>query len=252
MNSAGQQPLEVVRIIRRSHQGVTLPFLCEVADGRRFWAKGKAAGKRALCCEWLAGSLAQALDLPIPYFAPLNVSAELIAQSMMPSVADLGGGIVFGSEHIQETQELGIEDAYRIMRQDSAAALRTLVFDWWVQNADRSLGALGGNPNLLIGLSDQRLHLIDHNLAFDDTWLASAFFEQHVFAAVRNQNHPEQVQALRERLREVRGQVDAYWAAMPEGWLFLDDEKTLPVELTPERLYAALDRVETEWEGTWL
>ena len=251
MSNGSQQPLEVVRIIRRSAQGVTLPFLCEVSDGRLFWAKGNLAGKRALCCEWLAGSLARAVGLPIPPFAQLSVSDELIAQSLIDSAADLGSGLVFGSHDIGDAQELGIEDARRVMRQDPETAVLTLAFDWWIQNGDRILGDRGGNPNILISMSDQRMHIIDHNVAFDDSWHALRFFEDHVFAAIRKEIGPPKLLALRDRLRQVRGHVDSFWAEIPDSWRFLDRDGTLRVELTMDRVYTVLDRLETEWEEVW-
>lgn len=246
------QPLEVVRIIRRSTQGVTRPFLCEVADGRLFWAKGNMAGKRALCSEWLAGSLAQKIGLPIPPFSQLNVSDDFIGQSLIDSAADLGSGLVFGSQDVSDVQEFGIEDARRVMRQDPETAMLTLLFDWWIQNGDRILGDLGGNPNILINMFDQQMHIIDHNVAFDDSWNAPRFFENHVFGAIRKDFNRAKLLALRDRLRQGRDCIDAFWTEIPDSWRFLDRDETLPVELTTDNVYTILNRLETEWEEVWL
>lgn len=252
MSRGVQQPLEVVRIIKRSTQGVTQPFLCEVSDGRLFWAKGNLAGKLALCSEWIAGSLAQAIGLPIPPFAQLSVADDLIAQSLIDSVADLGSGLVFGSQDIGDAQEFGIEDARRVMRQDPETAMLTLLFDWWVQNGDRILGDKGGNPNILISMSDQRMYIIDHNVAFAETWHTPTFFENHVFAAIRKEIDRPKLLALRDRLRQTHDCVDAFWAEMPGFWRFLDRDKTLPIKLTTDRIYSTLNRLETEWEEVWV
>jgi hypothetical protein len=56
-----------------------------------------------------------------------------------------------------------------------------LVFDWWVENADRSLSPHGGNPNLLWRASENKLLVIDHNLAFDADFDEASFFTTHVF-----------------------------------------------------------------------
>lgn len=252
MTSEKLHPLEVVRIVRRSEQGVTKPFLCEVADGRLFWAKGNNAGRCALCCEWIAGSLAQAVGLPIPPFSQLTVARDLISQSLFDSAEDLGHGLVFGSHDIGDAQEFGVEDARRIMRQDPDTALLVLMFDWWIQNEDRTLGDKGGNPNILVGLADQSMKIIDHNIAFDDSWSSSAFFANHVFANIRMGVTQPKLLATRDKLRESRGLIDTLWDEVPNSWRFIDRDAASPVGLTRERICCILDRVENEWEGTWL
>jgi hypothetical protein len=256
MTNDSLQHLEVVRIVRRSEQGVTRPFLCEVADGRLFWAKGHYAGRRALCCEWIAGSLAQAVGLPIPPFAQLLVSEEMIRHSLFDSAEDLGHGLVFGSHDVEDAQEFGVEDARRVMRQAPDTALLVLMFDWWIQNEDRTLGDKGGNPNLLVSMADQSMKIIDHNIAFDDSWSPSAFFANHVFAASRTASDRPKLLAAREKLRGVRGHLDKLWDEVPDSWRFVDHEAESPMEspmgLTRERVSCILDRAQSEWEGTWL
>ena len=104
----------------------------------------------------------------------------------------------------------------------------------------------------LIGLSDQSMEIIDHNLAFDDLWSSDAFFANHVFAGIRTGIAPPKLLAMRERLREARGRVDALWSEVPDSWRFIDYDMAAPAGLTRERICCILDRVENEWEGSWL
>ena len=246
-----QQPVEVVRIIRRSTQGVTNPFLCEGADGTRYWAKGNNAGKRALCCEWLAGCLAQKIGLPLPSFAVLRVPKEILDNCMGQSFAELGSGLVFGSCHIDGAQEIGFEDAMTVMRKQPELADQTLVFDWWIRNEDRTLGEKGGNPNILIRVNDRQMHIIDHNIAFDRKWDEGRFFAGHVFSSRRNTLVPNWLLAFRDTLRQGYTEIEDIWAEMPDDWKYHDSELTLPVDISIEEVRGILDRVETEWDGVW-
>ncbi|HMP75784.1 MAG TPA: hypothetical protein PKE12_05745 [Kiritimatiellia bacterium] len=245
------QALIVDRIIRRSAQGVTRPFLCQVEDGRLFWAKGNLAGQRALCCEWVAGSLAKALDLPVPPFAQLHVPKQLVEQSLVESIRELGCGLVFGSEDVGDTQEFGIKDAQNAIRRDADIALRTMLFDWWIQNGDRTLGERGGNPNILIRVADGKLRIIDHNIAFDRTWSASQFFDGHVFAVARKSATPESRESVRESMKRARGQLDIFWSQLPESWLYLDESGGSPVDVSITEMRSILGRVETDWDELW-
>jgi len=63
---------------------------------------------------------------------------------------------------------------------------RLLIFDWWVMNPDRILTKAGGNPNLLWSLSQNQLHVIDHNLSLAPHKMPATFLEfaeDHVFGA---------------------------------------------------------------------
>lgn len=54
-----------------------------------------------------------------------------------------------------------------------------LLFDLWVHNEDRTLSEFGGNSNLL--WQNKKLHVIDHNLIFDDDFNQNDFWKLHVF-----------------------------------------------------------------------
>jgi hypothetical protein len=126
------------------------------------------------------------------------------------------------------------------------------MFDWWIQNEDRSLGDKGGNPNILVSLSDKSMRVIDHNIAFDDSWSSSTFFANHVFSGIRTCVAQSKLLAARDKLRESRGLLDTLWDEVPDSWRFADRDAASAVGLTRERICGILDRVENEWEGTWL
>jgi hypothetical protein len=156
--------ITIMEIKRRSEQGVTRPFLCRGDDGHWYWVKGNGAGKLALCREWIAGRIAQLMGLPIPPFAQVNVPQDLIGYSAIEGCEELGAGLAFGSEHVEGACDLAFSQIESVPKE---VRLRTLLFDWLVQNGDRTLGEAGGNVNLLWVERDLKAYIIDHNLAFD-------------------------------------------------------------------------------------
>lgn len=114
-----------------------------------------------------------------------------------------------------------------------------LAFDWWVENADRSLSAHGGNPNLLWNAAQNQLLVIDHNLAFDVDFDEASFFETHVFRQEAATLFDDLVcrAETSERLDAALSCFDVAVQAIPPEWLWLDGEaRTLPVQVDFEAL----------------
>lgn len=233
------QPLQIVEILERSEQGVTRPFLCRCSDDQLYYVKGQGAGRRSLLCEWFAGHLAQALDLPLPPFAIVQASRELI--ELHPEGHDLGAVPGFGSRVVAHTQELTISHLH-----DVPMPLQSdvLVFDWWTHNPDRTLTTQSGNPNLLWDTDNGQLVVIDHNVAFDTAFDARAFSETHVFA----DEIPKTFQDLVERLsyaKRLRSALAVWPMAcqnVPDEWWFADEERTVPASFDPDAALALLNR----------
>ncbi|MEO5558847.1 MAG: HipA family kinase [Dokdonella sp.] len=242
MNAYGTQgsasPLQITEILRRSEQGVTRPFLCRCEDDRLYYVKGSGAGPRSLLCEWLAGQLARAFDLPLPEFAIVQASQDLI--DLLPEGSDLGTGPAFASLQVPDPQWLSRAHVTHVpmrLQQD------VLVFDWWVRNLDRTLTELGGNPNLLWKTSDRRLVVIDHNAAFDREFDAAQFTQTHVFA----KRIPDIFQDLVEcseysrRLRTALAVWPVACQNVPDEWWFMDEERTIPTDFDPDAVLALLN-----------
>lgn len=240
----------IVEVVRRSEQGVTRPFLCRADDGALYWVKGAGAGRRALCCEWIAGRLAQCLGLPIPVFRTLSVDSRIVELSARPDIGDLGAGAVFGSGDLPMAQELAARDVGEI---DSGLRLRILMFDWWVQNADRTLGERGGNPNLLrIPGKPEVAHVIDHNVAFAKDFDPDSFFDDHAFGQMRKAFPPEAILEVRQGFVDTVARSGAIWRELPPEWLYLDSDGTMPVDLSEAGVAAILERINTEFDRDWV
>ncbi|MEO7677745.1 MAG: HipA family kinase [Verrucomicrobiota bacterium] len=210
--------IRVVEIIGRSTQGITRPFLCRGDDGLQYFVKGHGAGRRALISEWIAGHLGQRLGLPIPPFAQMVIPPELIRFNARDDIHDLGAGVGFGSQLVSNVDEL----TYLYIEQiDSKLRARILLFDWWVCNGDRTLSPDGGNPNLLWSHSDQKLHVIDHNLAFEDSDL-SGFWDEHIFQASASDWTDGFRVELGNVMKAALADMPEWWREMPEQWTEID------------------------------
>ena len=238
--------LQVTEIIRRLEQGMTRPFLVRTEDDVLYVAKGRETTQRGLIAEWICAHLAQQLGLPIPSFTLLQVPPELVS-ALGPEVAALGHGAVFGSLQQSGVQEFAVTQLKHV---DVGLRRMLLAFDWWVENADRSLSPEGGNTNLLWNAVHRKLAVIDHNMAFDVEFEEASFFATHVFRQEADALFDDLVcrAEISERLEAALSCFKTAVQAIPAEWLWLDGEaRTLPVQLdfeTTKRRLASRARLE--------
>lgn len=236
--------VQIVEIMGRSTQGITRPFKCRGDDGHVYFVKGFGAGRRSQICEWIASQLALRLGLPIAPFEIVDVPEELIRLDFSGELKDLGGGLAFGSRKLSVV-ELSVSHLEHVpvdVRRD------VLAFDWWVQNADRTLTEFGGNPNLFWDIETQELVVIDHNQAFDRAFSPVSFVELHVFR--------DEWPALagdwdrQQKLTERFSGAVADWAVIcntvPPEWWFLDPENTVPTDFDLAAAHQLLMRFQTQ------
>ena len=227
--------LQVIEIVRRLDQGMTRPFLVRAEDDALYIAKGRETTQRGLMAEWICAHLAQHLGLSIPLFSLLHVPPELAA-ALGSEASALGHGTVFGSLQASGVQEFAVTQLKRV---DAEQRRRLLAFDWWVENADRSLSLHGGNPNLLWRASESQLLVIDHNLAFDSAFDEAAFFETHVFRQDADDVFADLVcrAETSARLDAAMACFDVAVQSLPSAWFWLDGAaQTLPVRVDFETI----------------
>jgi hypothetical protein len=217
--------VQIVEIMGRSTQGITRPFKCRGDDGHIYFVKGHGAGRRSQICEWIAGQLALRLGLPIAPFEIVDVPEELMQLDFSGELQDLGVGLAFGSRKLSVV-ELSISHLDHV---PDEVKRDVLAFDWWVQNADRTLSALGGNPNLFWDIETQKLVVIDHNQAFDRNFPPSEFAELHVFFAEWRDlaGDWDRQQKLASRFEAAMADWTAICNTVPPEWWFLDSEQTV-------------------------
>jgi hypothetical protein len=233
----------IVEILARSTQGITRPFLCRGDDGGLYYVKANAAGRKALISEWIAGNVAQRLNLPIPSFKQAIIPPELVTLSARDDIADLGAGTGFASQLIENADEL----SYLFINQiDATLRAKILLFDWWMANGDRTLTEFGGNPNILWLHRDSKPYIIDHNMAFDET-ASHDFWSHHIFAADRPAWTPRLRTEMETLMTTALDELPAWWNTMPAEWTEIDTGLTFDSVRT--LLWRFRDSPATFWEA---
>ena len=259
----------ITEIMGRAEQGMTRPFICCGDDWLTYYVKGAYAGRRSLCSEWVANRLVNRLLpsalLGVPLFTMAEVPAALIEGSARKDARDLGAGRVFASLRMEGGQEL----TWSAAQDWPEETMALLLLDLWLQNEDRSLSALGGNPNLLVEqispLRDddpegalwkdqprrKMLWAYDFNLAFDVDLSPERFFGAHVFGKSLKAWPAGFRERMEPRLRSALDDLDEIFAELPMEWLHVDGDESLPVQLDRKKVRSALELPFTEPAAFW-
>jgi len=234
--------VQIVEIMGRSTQGVTHPFICRGDDDNTYFVKGSGAGRRSLVCEWIAGNLAMALNLPIAPFKVVEVPSELVEGN--PLYDDLGAGPAFASlrQTIMELNYAGIDLVPDQLQRD------VLAFDWWIRNWDRTLSESGGNPNLFWEPEHERLVVIDHNQAFDADFDVESFQKYHVFSRQYNDLFGDELyrQEYAKNFQNALNRWQNICETIPENWHYLDAEMSISANIQLDAIFTILKRCNTE------
>jgi len=236
--------VEIVEVIRRSDQGVTLPFICRGDDGDIYFVKGRGAGRRSQIAEWIAGNLGRRLGLPIAPFSIVEIPEELIELDNTLDLTDLGAGPAFGSRRHTLT-ELSYSLIHEVPYQLQCDVLG---FDWWIRNADRILTENGGNPNLFWAPAENELIILDHNQAFERDFDKQNFVEYHVFSdSCRGLFSDWELRnGYSEKFHEALKGWNDICDTIPNEWWFADPEMTVPADFDKDAELALLRLCETE------
>ncbi len=150
-----------IRYVQPLREGGSLPAVVDTDDGL-FVVKFRGAGQgaKALVAELVVGMLAQALGLPVPELALLEVPPPFGRSEPDPEIQDVlrrSHGINVGLRYLDGAFNFDARAAGDLISSDLAARLVWL--DAFVTNPDRT----HRNPNLLIW--QRRPWLIDHGAA---------------------------------------------------------------------------------------
>ena len=147
------------RYVQPLREGGSLPAIVDTPDGGLFVVKFRGAGQgpKALIAELVVGQLAQALDLPVPELAIVDLSAAFGRSEPDPEIQDIlrgSEGVNVGLRYLDGAFNFDAAAAGELISADFAT--RLVWFDALVTNPDRS----HRNPNLLVWR--RRPWLIDH------------------------------------------------------------------------------------------
>jgi hypothetical protein len=151
-----------IRYVQPLREGGSLPAIVDTHGGGMFVAKFRGAGQGAkvLVAELVVGLMAEALGLPVPRLATLDVPAPLGQGEPDPEIQDLlqnSRGINVGLRYLDGAFNFSASAAGDLITPEFAADVVWL--DAFVTNPDRT----HRNPNLLI--CNRQPWLIDHGAA---------------------------------------------------------------------------------------
>jgi hypothetical protein len=231
--------VQIVEVLRPAEQGKSIPFLCRGEDGQCYYVKGQQTNRASLWREWICGHLAQALGLPIPPFALVQLDADLVRELPKDWQA-IGSLPAFGSREHAHTIWLEPGFSHKVPEE---LQRDVLVFDWWVRNTDRLLG----NTNLLWDAEHDGLVVIDHNLALTEDFNSEEFFEHHVFSQRwENLAHDLVTQAeYAQRLHQALPAAQKAISLAPQEWLWENAEFDVPARFDCDAAVRVLERCTT-------
>lgn len=150
------------RYVQPLREGGTLPAVVETHGGGLFVAKFRGAGQgaKALLAELIVGMIAEALHLPVPGLALIELLPDFGQTEPDPEIQDLlkaSVGINVGLRYLDGAFNFQPASAGDLVAPELAA--RVVWLDAFTTNPDRT----ARNPNLLI--HDRRPFLIDHGAA---------------------------------------------------------------------------------------
>lgn len=238
--------VSICEILNRTVQGVTQPFVCRGTNGKIYYVKGRHAGRKSQIAEWVCGCLANAYGLPVAPFSIVDVPSALV-KILPPEWKEIGEGLAFGSQRIENTVEMNWSRRKHVppeLKQD------LLMFDWWIKNEDRVLTAMSGNPNLLWSASASNMIIIDHNMAFDETFSPDVFLTSHIFSDCWNDVSGDWIarEWHQKRMAYALSHIEDIFDKMPDEWWHLGDG--LLHGFTQEKVLTVLRNCESEklWE----
>lgn len=233
----------IERIIRQLNQGRTGPYLCVDDKKVKYVVKGPNTTYRGLINELICGQLGTVIGLPIPDFNIAYIDMALLEYSTY----DLEEGDWFASKYMDNIQDIPFD---RLKSLDSEQLKLLFIFDYWINNADRTLTNKGGNPNLFIDSSLRALFVLDHNLAFSDDFFENLdnFKKLHVAQSIWFSEQMELFDKVNytRLFEEAIEKLDQIFESIPKDWLDKCGDNGILDEI---RVKLCRFRMPEFWEG---
>lgn len=245
-------PTIVTELLGMADAGISVkPFICRTEEGREIYVKPFGSHPESLIHEWIGGRLAYQMGLPVADMDIIEIPSILANTNTNVDWKAFKSGIGFGSYAVgRGYRDLQASD---LMQLDTELLAEVLLFDYWIKNADRQMGPVGGNPNTMVHYDRSEFYLIDHDNAFDQTFDIKLFNQLHIG---RNQREywlkVDRRKAWAKKVETCLEHLGDFWEELPEDWLYseLDTNSEPCYTLSPIR--DLLLHPLTDSEAFWL
>lgn len=232
----------VTFIRERTEMGVTRPFICQSEDGVWFIVKTLNMMPLAqLLAEVIGSMLAAEMELPCPKVEFVDIPLQTVLFVSPDWKADLPTAPAFASTYIQCAKVAKTAQAKNPEYLPEQMQKWLYMFDRWILNSDRTASQVGtGNINLLFDEQQQKILVIDHNLAFDE----DADFTEHLFAPQNRDWKLDWVdkQTFTDKAVDILKNFDHIYQSIPDDW-FSTDDKFIEMENQINRIKTLLNRI---------
>ena len=224
---------KIISIRERMEMGVTRPFICQTDKGNWFIIKTLSMMPISqLLAEVIGSTLAHKIGLPCPSIDFVEITPESTQYASSGWRQDLPNGIAFASSFVV-----------------NAKIAKTVQVQNWILNSDRTASQVGtGNINLLFDEQQQKILVIDHNLAFDER----ADFSEHIFSQKNREWQLDWVdkQTFTDKAVDILKNFDDIYQSIPDDW-FVGDEIFHKIDQQINRIKALLNRITQEnyWDN---
>jgi hypothetical protein len=215
--------LVATRYVVPLREGGSLPAIVDTDCGRQYVLKFRGAGQgpKALVAEALAAGIGEALSLPVPQAAVIELGEGFGSGEPNPEIQDLlraSTGKNFGLSYLPGA--LGFDPVADLDKVEPALASAIVWFDAFLLNVDRTVR----NPNLL--LWQEGLWMIDHGACLyfqhsETDWLSRV---QDRFPMIANHillAQAADLRAVHDGFRPLltRSVLEDVVAGIPDEWL---------------------------------
>lgn len=233
---------KIVFIRERMEMGITRPFICQAEDRSWFIVKThNMMPKAQLLAEVIGSKLACKIGLPCPNIDFVEITPQVILYISSEWKADLPIGAAFASSYVQNAKVAKTAQAKNTEYLSNQEQKLLYMFDRWILNSDRTASQVGtGNINLLFDDLQQKILVIDHNLAFDEY----ADFSEHIFAPQNRNWRLDWVdkQTFTDKAVDILNNFDHIYQSIPDDWFSTDDE-FIEMENQIHRIRTLLNRI---------
>ncbi|MFC0323320.1 HipA family kinase [Gallibacterium melopsittaci] len=234
---------KIIFIRERTKMGITRPFICQTETGK--WVIVKTLAMMPLpqlLAEVFGSLLAHRIALPSPEVCFVDVTPESNSYVSAEWKRDLPTGTAFASVFMKNAKIAKTAQAMNINYLDEPTQKLLYMFDRWILNSDRTASTVGtGNINLLFDEQQQKILVIDHNLAFDE----NAQFDEHIFSTKNRSWRLDWVDkdTFNNKAIDILKEFDDIYQLIPENWFILDDEEYQKMNDEINRIKAILSRI---------